>query len=73
MVVGHYAEALAGHGDALAFLARRRIEPPGGARGVPGRVRGPDVGLPDPALADRGGGAGPGPVAGPGRDQDQRA
>ncbi|MEZ5094651.1 MAG: CHC2 zinc finger domain-containing protein [Nocardioides sp.] len=28
MVVGHYAEALAGHGDALAFLARRRIDDP---------------------------------------------
>ncbi len=28
MVVGHYAEALAGHGDALAFLARRRIDAP---------------------------------------------
>ncbi|MBS2936866.1 toprim domain-containing protein [Nocardioides sp. J2M5] len=28
MVVGHYAEALAGHSDALAFLARRRIDDP---------------------------------------------
>lgn len=28
MVVGHYAEALAGHGDALAFLARRRVDEP---------------------------------------------
>ncbi len=28
MVVGHYTEALAGHGDALAFLARRRIDDP---------------------------------------------
>ena len=28
MVVGHYAEALAGHGDALAFLARRRVDDP---------------------------------------------
>jgi DNA primase catalytic core len=28
MVVGHYAEALAGHGDAQAFLARRRIDDP---------------------------------------------
>ncbi len=28
MVVGHYAEALAGHGDALAFLARRKIDDP---------------------------------------------
>ena len=28
MVVGHYAEALAGHGDALAFLARRRVDAP---------------------------------------------
>ncbi len=26
MVVGHYAEALAGHGDAMAFLARRRVD-----------------------------------------------
>ena len=28
MVVGHYAEALAGHQDALAFLARRRVDAP---------------------------------------------
>ncbi len=28
MVVGHYAEALAGHGDAMAFLARRRVDDP---------------------------------------------
>ena len=28
MVVGHYAEALAGHGDAMAFLARRKIDDP---------------------------------------------
>ena len=28
MVVGHYAEALAGHQDALAFLARRRVNDP---------------------------------------------
>ncbi len=28
MVVGHYAEALAGHSDAMAFLARRRVDDP---------------------------------------------
>lgn len=28
MVVGHYAEALAGHGDAMAFLARRGVDDP---------------------------------------------
>ncbi len=63
MVVGRYAEALAGHGDAMAFLARRRIDDPDALEAFK-VLRRSDVGLPGPALAHRGGGSGPGQAAG---------